>query len=135
MSRGQFSYVGLIVAAAIALAGCGSSSSSSTTSTSEPKSEAETLAQIQKGEPVNADDPLVARFNRLLAELRQGCRHSGDATLADNVVNTRELLKEHGIEESVQDILENVTGSIRRKFGLSCVEAFAAYGTLREKAE
>jgi hypothetical protein len=122
---------GFAAALSLTLAGCGSTGG--TSGTASKPTDAELLAQIEKGEAVSADDAMVQKFDGLLAGLQRTCRvRSGDASLADNVVNSREYLVKYGIHESLESILEHVSEShLSRKVGVSCTELFALYIDLR----
>jgi hypothetical protein len=123
---------GLAVVLALGVAGCGGTES---TSGSSKKTEAELLAEVEKGESVGAEDATVQKFSGLLAKLRHKCRvESGGASLADMVVNVQEALAKHGHHESVGAVLERMseTTSRAKQVGVTCTEAFALYLDLRE---
>jgi len=124
---------GLAVMLALTVAGCGGTESS--TGTTPKKTEAELLAEVEKGESVGAEDATVQKFNALLSKLRRKCRvTSGGASLADMVVNVQEALGKHGHDESVGTVLEDVseTTSRAKQVGVTCTEVFALYLDLRE---
>lgn len=123
-------FIALIVAVSFAVAGCGGTESSG-----GKKTEGELLAEIENGGEPGPEDPTVQKFEGQLAKLRGRCRvQSGGASLADMVVNVEEALKKHGHDESVGEVLENMseTTPTAKKVGVTCTEAFALYLDLRE---
>jgi hypothetical protein len=124
---------GLAVVLALAVAGCGGTEG--TSGSTSKKTEAELLAEVEKGESVGAEDATVQKFSGLLSKLRRKCRvQSGGASLADMVVNVQEALGKHGHHESVGDVLEHMseTTSRAKQVGVTCTEVFALYLDVRE---
>jgi hypothetical protein len=130
MHSAKATVAGSAVIALLMLSGCGG-----TETASGNKTEGQTLAEVEKGEPVGLEDATVQKFEGQLAKLRHECRvQSGGASLADMVVNVKEALGKHGKDESVGDVLEHMseTTSRAKQVGVNCTEVFALYLDLRE---
>lgn len=89
------------------------------------------LAIVDSGDPVNAGDPVVSDYGRVLDDLQTKCSDSRER-LADYALTTEERLLDRGIEESALVILRSVNRSLPDgSVGQPCAEVFATYLTLR----
>lgn len=103
-----------------------------TTAAPATPSVAEKLATIQTESPVEADDPLVRKFDTALSSLGKKCKERGMA-LADMTVAVQQALAKDGIDQSLIRTITDVNASIPSGLGrMPCSSTFAAYLVLRQ---
>lgn len=94
---------------------------------------AEMLAQLDRNRPVEANDPLVRRFQHRLDQLTMKC-HTTEIRISDLTVRAQELLRDDGIKQSLYRVITGVNrGMATGSRGMRCVRTFAAYVTLQKR--
>ena len=87
------------------------------------------LAVIHSSGDVPQDDPLVAAFATALDRLETTCSEDRQM-LAGLVVRTQQQLTDAGINESLQEVFQNLlTMAIAADGVVGCEQLFAIYGT------
>ena len=106
--------------------------SPSTSPIPSQKSVGSTLASLDEGRVIRADDPLVRQYDAVLDSLQVKCGNER-ARLGDMAVTTQRLMEEQEIQESLLSILVHVRQSISESFPRreDCAEVFGAYAFLR----
>lgn len=131
----RLSRIVLVLVAALLLlatAGCSSSSSDSSTSTTAPISNANKLAELQQGGPVDPSDSLVQGIQMHLSSLVGKCREH-ETKLAGIINFAHDDLAKHGIAATMASLAENLdTGVPAGEHGFDCTGVEAALLTLRE---
>jgi hypothetical protein len=107
---------------------------SATAPTTDEPSIEEKLASIDANGSVSADDITVARFRSLLDQLSQTFTASKQQ-IADQTVKCQELLRQQGIKESLQDIMEGMNQIFAsRNHNQDYSQWLAAYVVSRNKS-